>query len=43
MTITKEQIDEIREMFKNDDGTCKLSRLDVLLIVEKLEAIAEAE
>ena len=31
-----EQIDEIREMFRNNDGSCQLSRSDVLRIVEKL-------
>lgn len=31
-----QQIDEIREMFRNDDGSCKLSRSDVLRIIEKL-------
>jgi len=30
------QIDEIREMFRNEDGTCKLSRSDVVRIAEKL-------
>jgi len=32
-----QQLDEIREMFKNEDGSCKLSRSDVLRIVRKLE------
>lgn len=30
------QVDEIREMFRNEDGTCKLSRSDVVRIAEKL-------
>lgn len=33
------QIDEIREMFRNPDFSCKLSRSNVLRIVEKIEEL----
>ena len=38
-----EQIDKIREMFRNDDGSCKLSRSDVLRIVDKLAELQAAQ